>query len=158
MLRVLALPGAGVVPADTPVLRGDDLGALRGDGVFETLHVRQGEPWLLDEHLARMRRSAERLALPLPAEDELAALARQAAAAWPAADDGALRLVCTRGPEDGGPPTVYATVAARRREDAVVRGEHGEPAVGHRAGRRGRAVGVRRRVRPRSAHLVARLA
>src|SRR5436305_562604 len=73
MLRVLALPGAGVVPADTPVLRGDDLGALRGDGVFETLHVRQGEPWLLDEHLARMRRSAERLALPLPAEDEILA-------------------------------------------------------------------------------------
>ena len=111
MPRVLALLGAGVVPAETPVLRADDLGVLRGDGVFETVHVRDGEPWLLDEHLVRMRGSAERLALPLPADADLAGLARQACAAWPAGDEGALRLVCTRGPEDGGPPTVYATVA-----------------------------------------------
>ena len=111
MSRVLALLGAGVVPAETPVLRADDLGVLRGDGVFETLHVRDGAPWLLDEHLARMRRSAEHMALPLPAADELAGLARQACAAWPAGVAGALRLVCTRGPEDGGPPTVFATVS-----------------------------------------------
>ena len=34
------------------------------------------------------------------------------AAGWPAEVEGALRLVCTRGPEAGGPPTVYATLAA----------------------------------------------
>lgn len=111
MARVLALPGVGVVPVDTPVLRADDLGVLRGDGIFETLHVRGGQPWLLDEHLDRMSRSAQRLALPLPARAELVALAGQACAAWPAAEEGALRLVCTRGPEDGGPVTAYATVA-----------------------------------------------
>ncbi|NJC69285.1 aminotransferase IV [Planosporangium thailandense] len=111
MARVLALLGVGVVPADTPVLRADDLGVLRGDGVFETMHVRGGQPWLLDRHLDRMSRSAALLAIPLPDRAALVELAGQACAAWPAADEAALRLVCTRGPEDGGPVTVYATVA-----------------------------------------------
>jgi 4-amino-4-deoxychorismate lyase len=112
MARVLALLGIGVVPADTPVLRADDLGVLRGDGVFETMHVRNGEPWLLDAHLDRMSRSAALLALPLPPRAELVELAGQACAAWPAEAEGAVRLVCTRGPEDGGPVTAYATVAS----------------------------------------------
>jgi 4-amino-4-deoxychorismate lyase len=112
MDRVLALLGVGVVPADTPVLRADDLGVLRGDGVFETMHVRNGKPWLLDAHLDRMSRSAALLALPLPSRAELVELAGQACAAWPDSAEGALRLVCTRGPEDGGPVTAYATVAS----------------------------------------------
>jgi 4-amino-4-deoxychorismate lyase len=102
--------GRGVVPADTPILRADDLGAVRGDGVFETIHVRGGEPWLLDAHLDRMWRSAARLELPMPGRAELVDLAAQACAAWPSATEGALRLVCTRGPESGGPPSVWATV------------------------------------------------
>lgn len=109
--RIVAVLGRGLVPADTPLLRADDLGAVRGDGVFETLHVRAGAPWLLDEHLARMINSADRLDLDLPPVTDLIELARQACAAWPAHEEGALRLVCTRGPEDGGPPTVYATLA-----------------------------------------------
>ena len=123
--RIVAVPGLGVVPAEHPVLRGDDLGVLRGDGVFETLHVRQGRPWLLDEHLDRMARSARALDLGLPPRHELEELVTTACAAWPEAEEGALRLVCTRGPEDGGPPTVYATVAAvpdhlrRSRRDGV---------------------------------------
>jgi 4-amino-4-deoxychorismate lyase len=109
--RVLAILGRGVVPADTPVLRADDLGVLRGDGVFETAHVRAGRPWLLDEHLERMGRSAQRLGLELPAAAELTALADQACESWPAEAEGALRLVCTRGPEAGGPVTVFATIS-----------------------------------------------
>jgi 4-amino-4-deoxychorismate lyase len=112
MARVLALLGVGVVPADTPVLRADDLGVLRGDGIFETMHVRGGAPWLLDAHLDRMARSAARLALDLPPRAALVELAGQACAAWPSGVEGALRLICTRGPEDGGPVTAYATVGA----------------------------------------------
>ncbi|HET8660888.1 MAG TPA: aminotransferase class IV [Micromonosporaceae bacterium] len=116
--RVVAVLGTGVVPAETPILRGHDLGVLRGDGVFETLHVRDGVPWLLDEHLARMARSAARLELALPAREALAGLAAQACAAWPAGVEGALRLVCTRGTEDAardaagapGPVTAFATI------------------------------------------------
>ena len=99
-----------MVPADTPILRADDLGAVRGDGVFETVHVRSGEPWLLDAHLDRMWRSAARLELPMPSRSDLVELAAQACAAWPPAGEGALRLVCTRGPESGGPPSVWATL------------------------------------------------
>src|SRR5689334_7433369 len=67
-LRVVAVLGVGVVAPDTPILRADDLGALRGDGIFETMHVRAGTAWLLDQHLARMANSAERLQLALPPE------------------------------------------------------------------------------------------
>src|SRR5437773_569547 len=109
--RVVAVLGRGVVPAETPILRADDLGALRGDGIFETMHVRAGRPWLADEHLTRMARSAARLELPLPALPALAELVDQALAAWDPAVEAALRLVCTRGPEGGGPVTAYATVA-----------------------------------------------
>jgi 4-amino-4-deoxychorismate lyase len=107
---IVALLGVGVVPAETPILRADDLGAVRGDGIFETVHVRGGEPWLLDEHLARMGRSARRLSISLPSRAELVTLAGQACAAWDPDIEGALRLVCTRGPESGGAPTVYATL------------------------------------------------
>jgi 4-amino-4-deoxychorismate lyase len=107
---VLAVLGVGLVPADTPLLRADDLGALRGDGVFESLHVRAGQPWQLAEHLGRLAVSAARLDLPLPPAADLEALVVQACAAWGGAPEGALRLVCTRGPESGGRPTVYAMV------------------------------------------------
>src|SRR5690349_10556566 len=110
--RVVAVLGRGQVPADTPILRADDLGALRGDGIFETTHIRGGRPWLLDEHLARMTRSAARLELDLPPTEALAELAEQAIDGWPADVEGALRIVCTRGAEDGGPVTVFATLTA----------------------------------------------
>ncbi|MGI5213145.1 aminotransferase class IV [Plantactinospora sp. CA-290183] len=109
--QIVAVLGRGVVPADEPVLRADDQGALHGDGLFETMHVRGGRPWLVDEHLARLARSATALDLPLPAAAELRDLLDTACAGWPAATEGALRLVCTRGPERGGPGTVYATLA-----------------------------------------------
>jgi 4-amino-4-deoxychorismate lyase len=39
---------------------------LLGDGVFETVHLRPAGPWLLDEHLARLSRSASIVGLPEP--------------------------------------------------------------------------------------------
>ncbi|GAA4915735.1 aminodeoxychorismate lyase [Stackebrandtia albiflava] len=102
--------GRGVIPADEPFLHGDDLGVLRGDGIFETANVRGGEPFLLDEHLARMARSAQRMELDLPDAAVLKRLAAQACEAFGAGKEGALRIICTRGPEQGGPPTVYMTL------------------------------------------------
>lgn len=109
--RVVAVLGRGVVPPDTPVLHADDLGVLRGDGIFETMHVRDGRPWLLDEHLARMAGSAARLELDLPEPGALADLADAACRAWDGSGEGMLRLVCTRGAEHGGPVTVFATAS-----------------------------------------------
>ncbi len=110
--RIVALLGRGVVPADQPLVRADDRGVLHGDGLFETMHVRAGRPWLRDEHLARLARSAATMDLLLPEAGELAELLDTACADWPTQTEGALRLVCTRGPEDDGPPTVYATLSA----------------------------------------------
>ena len=110
---MVAVLGVGVIPPDTPILRADDLGVLRGDGIFETMHVRAGAAWLLAEHLARMARSAARMQLELPPRDALEALAGEALAHWPVEVEGALRVVCTRGLESGkGGVTVFVTVSA----------------------------------------------
>ncbi|MET7470100.1 aminotransferase class IV [Micromonospora sp. NPDC005599] len=106
----VAVLGRGLVPAGEPVLRGDDRGVLHGDGLFETLHLRDGRPWLLEPHLTRLRAGAAVIDLPLPPDAALAELLDAVCAGWPAQAEGALRLVCTRGPEGGGPPTVYATL------------------------------------------------
>jgi len=108
--RVLAVLGRGVVPLDTPLLRADDVGATRGDGAFETMHVREGEAWLLDRHLSRLETSAKRLDLELPPTTAIADLIATALSVWPAGREGGVKLVCTRGPEEGGGPTVYALV------------------------------------------------
>ncbi|MEU9826855.1 aminotransferase class IV [Micromonospora chersina] len=121
----VAVPGRGVVPAGEAVLRGDDRGVLHGDGLFETLHLRGGQPWLRDAHLARLRAGAAAIGLALPPTEVLVELLDTVRAGWPPEVEGALRLVCTRGPEGGGPTTVYATLgevpaAARQaRRDGV---------------------------------------
>jgi 4-amino-4-deoxychorismate lyase len=109
--RLVAVLGRGIVPADTPILRADDLGALRGDGIFETMHIRPDGPWLIEAHLDRMERSAALLDIDLPNRGELLDLAKTILAEWNPAVEGALRLICTRGPEGAGTPTVYATAA-----------------------------------------------
>ncbi|MEV0647791.1 aminotransferase class IV [Phytomonospora sp. NPDC050363] len=109
-MGIVAVLGRGVVPADEPLLHADDLGVLRGDGVFETVHVRDGVPWNLTEHLDRMRRSADRMDLDLPPHEALRELAGQALAARTESGEAALRLICTRGREYGGAPTVFATL------------------------------------------------
>jgi 4-amino-4-deoxychorismate lyase len=134
---VVAVLGRGVVPADTPILRADDLGVLRGDGIFETIHVAGGAPRLLEQHLDRMARSAARLELDLPDREALTGLAAATCAGWPASTEGALRLVCTRGAEAGGPATVFARLtvgpeqlrAARRTGLAVATADLGVTAT-----------------------------
>ncbi|MFI7428312.1 aminotransferase class IV [Micromonospora sp. NPDC049836] len=145
----VAVLGRGVVPAGRPVLRGDDRGVLHGDGLFETLHLRGGEPWLRDAHLDRLRAGAAAIELDLPPTAALAELLDVVRAGWPPEVEGALRLVCTRGPEGGGPPTVYATLTE-------------VPAATVRARRDGLAVatlplGVAARARPELGWLPAGL-
>jgi 4-amino-4-deoxychorismate lyase len=124
---LVAVLGRGLVPAGTPVLPADDLGVLRGDGIFETMHLRDGRPWLLGEHLDRFAASAAMLDLALPDRDALAGLVDTASRAWPSDREGMLRVVCTRGSEQDGPVTVFATVSpigaamrASRREGLVL--------------------------------------
>ncbi|MBA3611973.1 MAG: aminotransferase class IV [Nitrospirales bacterium] len=47
-----------------------DHGFLYGDGVYETLRIYQGRVFLLERHLARLRRSCDLIGLILPIQDE----------------------------------------------------------------------------------------
>jgi 4-amino-4-deoxychorismate lyase len=107
----VAVLGRGLVDPETPLLRADDLGVLRGDGVFESLHVRQGKAWLVDEHLARMARSAARMDLALPEEGALRDLVYTACTAADPAIEYALRVVCTRGVDGADMVTCFATLS-----------------------------------------------
>jgi 4-amino-4-deoxychorismate lyase len=97
-----------------PLLFADDLAAVRGDGVFETLLVRDGRACLIDPHLRRLAGSATMLDLPVPDPAAWRAAIGLATRQWAAqtADEGALRLVYSRGRESGSPPTAYLTVNA----------------------------------------------
>ena len=59
-----------LLPADGRHLSAFDRGFQLGDGVFETLRARGGRPTELDEHLARLRRSAKGLDIELGPETE----------------------------------------------------------------------------------------
>lgn len=118
MTRLILLDGLREVDPSAPVLRADDLGVLRGEAVFETLRVAAGKPAFLDAHLARLAASAARLDLPLPAGwESLARLACQGA------EEGVLRLVCSKG-APGDVPVGFALVTDVP-PDAVHAREHG---------------------------------
>jgi branched-chain amino acid aminotransferase len=55
-----------VQPADTTHLSVFDRGFQLGDGIFETLRARAGRVTEIDEHVARLQRSADGLGIPLP--------------------------------------------------------------------------------------------
>jgi branched-chain amino acid aminotransferase len=91
----LASVNGTVSPASEAVVPVGDEGLLRGDGVFEVLRLYGGRPFALDDHLARLRRSADGLRLPVDLDAlraEAEALVERAGAV-----DALLRLVATRG-------------------------------------------------------------
>jgi len=98
----VAVLGLGLVDPETPVIHADDRGLLRGLAAFETLRVYGGRPFAIDEHLARLRRSAERMGLALPPTSDLGGLAREAIDAAGVAEC-ALRFTVTGGPAGRGP-------------------------------------------------------
>jgi len=97
-----------------PLLYADDLAAVRGDGIFETLLVRDGRPCLLEAHLGRLSQSAQMMDLPAPDLPRWRAAVEVAVQRWLAAGagEGVLRLVYSRGRESGSPPTAFATLGA----------------------------------------------
>jgi 4-amino-4-deoxychorismate lyase len=111
---LLTVEDADVRIADrsAPLLRADDLGVLRGDGIFETMHVLDGVVFGVAAHLDRMARSADIMNLSRPDRGLVERLISVAARAWPAGCEGALRVTVTRGVTAGGPLTIFATVDA----------------------------------------------
>ncbi|MGQ3672798.1 aminotransferase class IV [Xanthobacter sp. TB0136] len=107
--HLLDMQDAHIAPADR--------GFLLGDGLFETLRVRNGRIQRFPAHHARLMRGAQILGIPIPAGDVLADLERVRAANT--LEDGSLRLTLTRGPGPRGvlppaepQPTVMITAAS----------------------------------------------
>jgi branched-chain amino acid aminotransferase len=95
-----------LVAADARHLSAFDRGFQLGDGVFETLRARAGRPTELAEHLARLRRSADGLDIPLG--DELDHGLAGGIAALLASDgldgpngDASIRITVSRGEMSG---------------------------------------------------------
>jgi 4-amino-4-deoxychorismate lyase len=125
-MRVLAMLNGTLADPDRPQLRVDDLGLMRGDGVFETVLVTAGKPREMGPHLNRLARSAAMLDLPVPDRDAWAACAQLVLDNWTGGDELALKLVYTRGIDGGdGTPTGYALAmeiaptVLRQRQDGV---------------------------------------
>ncbi|MCB0949061.1 MAG: aminodeoxychorismate lyase [Mycobacterium sp.] len=112
---VVTLDGELLDP-QAPLLHADDLAAVRGDGIFETLLVRAGKPCLLEAHLARLAHSAHLLDLPTPDLARWRYCVAIAVEQWLAdgGDEGVLRLVSSRGRESAtdATGTAYATIGA----------------------------------------------
>jgi branched-subunit amino acid aminotransferase/4-amino-4-deoxychorismate lyase len=53
-----------LVPLDQAAVSVNDRGFLYGDGFFETLRATEGRPQFLQEHLARLRVSAQTFRIP----------------------------------------------------------------------------------------------
>ncbi|MCX5043438.1 aminodeoxychorismate lyase [Aldersonia sp. NBC_00410] len=109
--RVLVNLEGEILDPDAPLLTADDVGAVRGDGVFETLLIRDGVPCNVARHMERLVNSARMLELPEPDCVVWARAAEIAADEWGDRSEGMMRWVLTRGRESGGDATAFVTVA-----------------------------------------------
>jgi len=90
-----------ILPPEEAVISVFDRGFLFGDSVYETVRTYGGRPFLLGRHMTRLKRSADRLSIPLPGD--VAGIEREilrtlAAAANP---EAVLRICVTRGSRPG---------------------------------------------------------
>ncbi|MET4780537.1 aminodeoxychorismate lyase [Glaciihabitans sp. UYNi722] len=118
-----AAPLAFIDPA-TPLLSALDLGATRGDGIFESISVGNSMPQALEHHLRRFVHSAATLELPTPDVDVWRSAIHAAIDELGPAQEASVKTVLTRGVEGDGRPTgwVYASHSgdySRLRVDGV---------------------------------------
>src|SRR3954470_8369627 len=108
-MRVLAMLDGTVADPEAAHIRVDDLGLMRGDGIFETVLVVDGVARELGPHLDRLAHSAAMLELPPPDRAAWERGVRIVLDQWQDPGEMALKLVYTRGPEFGdGTPTGFA--------------------------------------------------
>src|SRR5437867_2087482 len=91
-----------IADQDHAVVSVFDHGFLYGEGVYETLRTYNGQPFLFDRHMRRLRNSADMLALPVPLSDaQIDARSRETMRAAGLGDDAQheayVRILVTRG-------------------------------------------------------------
>lgn len=128
--RAVSIDGVLRAPAEATVSV-YDRGFLYGDSVFETVRTYGGVPFALDEHLARLERSAQRVAMDMPVDaatlrgEVLAALAQGGNV------ESYARIMLTRG---AGPVGLEAPADARALRVILVEPLRLPPAAQYRQG------------------------
>ncbi len=102
-MTLVWLDGA-LVPAAVARIDPTDRGFTLGDGLFETIAVRDGRGQRLEAHFARLRSGADVIGLPVPLSDDALADAVASVAADNGLGDAAVRLTLTAGPGPRGLP------------------------------------------------------
>ncbi|MDP1737214.1 MAG: aminotransferase class IV [Caulobacter sp.] len=104
----------------------DDRGLLLGDGLFETILVKDGEAVLFDDHVARLQAGCVALGLPAPHGEDVRALCQDLDADM-ASGRWALRLTLTAGSGGRGldrtaapEPHMFATAAPSPKPEGAV--------------------------------------
>ncbi|MDR6774261.1 aminotransferase class IV [Azospirillum sp. BE72] len=107
-----------LMPAAEARIDPADRGFTLGDGLFETIRIKDGAPRHLPRHLARLTAGAALLRLPLPYDTATLSEAMAALIGATGLQDGVLRLTLSRGtgargvlPPPDARPTVMMTVA-----------------------------------------------
>ncbi|GAA1254418.1 aminodeoxychorismate lyase [Arthrobacter pascens] len=116
-----------------PQLMATDLGATRGDGVFESMLAVAGRTRKVQAHLDRLAGSAHALDLDIPDQDAwrraidtgVAAFRSDNPAASPDEDEAVVKLLVTRGVEGAAAPTCWVQVSpvgatGRRQREAGI--------------------------------------
>lgn len=101
-------PAFRLVDPAAPQLSVLDLGATRGDGVFESISVALGQPHAIGAHLARLAHSAALLQLPAPDLDAWRDSVLAVVAEIDPVPEALVKAVMTRGIEGDGRPTGWA--------------------------------------------------
>ena len=107
--KVVFIDGAPFEP-EAATVSVYDRGFLYGDAVFEVLRTYRGEPFALGEHVARLRRSAERVFIDLPLDDASMQGEIERAIAATHNEESYVRVVVTRG---AGPLSLDPATARR---------------------------------------------
>ena len=105
MKRLIYINGR-FMPENRATISPLDSGFLFGEGLFETIRSYQGHPFLLDKHLARLRRGLQRLAIPEPQnlQQSPAIISELLAANRLTQEPGVIKLVVSRGDTKIGNP------------------------------------------------------
>lgn len=111
------------VDTTSAALSVSEMSTQRGDGVFETIGVIDGHAQELQAHLARLAHSAHICDLPAPNLSQFAQAALIAASGCPRGEC-VVKLILSRGVDDGPTPTAWVTAApaadfTRVRRDGV---------------------------------------
>jgi branched-chain amino acid aminotransferase len=118
-----------------------DHGFLYGDGIFETLRVYGGRIFRLEAHLARLRASAGKIALPLPWDDDGLRETLRECLKVNSCDEAVLRLTVSRG---AGPPGLDPALCPTPTLVVLTRPFNGYPETMYREGVSAALVSVRK--------------